>query len=141
MTSKYRIIINPFAELDLKASIEFFEFQKPGLEYEFIKAVDEVIKRIELNPLLFPKVRKGARRAVLTRFPFGIYFVVKDEGFAMLSSVLNSEQAVTVNIRQMIEKKSEPMEPVGFKIPLRNRWRAKRARSSGVVMRFLYGIA
>ena len=37
MKSKYRIIINPFAELDLKASVEFFELQKPGLEIEFIK--------------------------------------------------------------------------------------------------------
>ena len=56
MKSKYRIIINPFAELDLKASVEFFEFQKPGLENEFIKEVDDVIKRIELNPKMFPKI-------------------------------------------------------------------------------------
>ena len=79
MKSKYRIIINPFAELDLKASVEFFEFQKPGLENEFIKEVDDVIKRIELNPKMFPKIRKVARRALLTRFPFGIYYVVKDD--------------------------------------------------------------
>jgi hypothetical protein len=76
MKSSFRVIINPFAELDLRASLEFFELQQPGLEKQFLKEVDSAIKRIEINPLQFPKVYKAVHRALLNRFPFGIYFII-----------------------------------------------------------------
>jgi len=58
-------------------------------------------------------------------------FAFTEQGVAMLSGILNSKEAIAVNIaimrafvqlifetiRQLIEKKREPIEPVGFRMP------------------------
>jgi toxin ParE1/3/4 len=79
MKPSFRVIINPFAELDLKASVEFFELQQTGLAKQFLKEVENAIKRIELNPQQFPKVYKAVHRALLQKFPFGIYFIINGD--------------------------------------------------------------
>ena len=56
--SSYRLIINPFAELDLQIAYEWYDLQKEGLGEEFILEVDRTIKRIVQNPKQFGKVRK-----------------------------------------------------------------------------------
>ena len=79
MRNSFRVIINPFAELDLQSTVEFLELQKPGLENEFLKEVHFAIKRIELNPHQLTKVHKEVHRALLHKFPFGVYFVINGD--------------------------------------------------------------
>lgn len=50
------------------------------LGIQFATAIDDVIERIASNPLAFPAVYGETRRAVVRRFPYGIYFrVLGDE--------------------------------------------------------------
>jgi len=79
MKSQFRLIINPFAELDLHSSIEFYELQKPGLGEDFIAEVEITLKRIESNPHQFYKVKRDVRKALLNKFPFGIFFYLKED--------------------------------------------------------------
>jgi len=75
----YRLIINPFAELDLQSAFEWYDLQKEGLGEEFILEVDKTINRIIQNPNQFSVVKKFIRMAVVKRFPFGIFYLIKDD--------------------------------------------------------------
>ncbi|MBU2569649.1 MAG: type II toxin-antitoxin system RelE/ParE family toxin [Gammaproteobacteria bacterium] len=56
---------------------EWYESQSPGLGEEFIAAMELQLKRLEQAPLLFAEVIPGVRRALLPRFPFGLFYVVR----------------------------------------------------------------
>ena len=73
--STFELIINPFAELDLQISQDWYNLQKEGLGKEFTLEVDKVISRIAQNPRQFVKVKLTARMAVVQRFPFGVYYI------------------------------------------------------------------
>jgi hypothetical protein len=79
MKKTFRLIINPFAELDLHSGFEFYELQKPGLGKEFINEVDDVLTRIENNPFQFYQEKPNIRKALVDKFPFGIYFYLADD--------------------------------------------------------------
>lgn len=56
---------------------EWYESQSPGLGEEFISAMELQLKRLEQAPLLYSEVIPGVRRALLPRFPFGLFYVVR----------------------------------------------------------------
>jgi len=75
----YEIIISPEAENELNISKEFYDSKQENLGKGFVKEVDNTIDRIAENPEQFLKVKlKQVRKARVNRFPFGIYFAVKD---------------------------------------------------------------
>jgi hypothetical protein len=59
--------------------------EQSGLGGEFLKAVRYVFGRIEEGALQFPIVTTDIRRAILRRFPFGIFFVVEKESATVLA--------------------------------------------------------
>ncbi|PID89506.1 MAG: plasmid stabilization protein [Bacteroidia bacterium] len=82
---KYKLFLNKFAEKDLKNSIEYYNEQQQGLDNEFLLEVKAVILRIENNPYQFPKIEKEARKASVNRFPFAVFFVVKEDLISVFS--------------------------------------------------------
>ncbi len=77
--SSYRLIINPFAELDLQVAHEWYDLKKEGLGKEFLLEVENTINRILKNPQQFRTIKKQTRMAVVKRFPFGIFYVIGEE--------------------------------------------------------------
>ena len=73
------IVFRPQAEDDALEARAWYEARRAGLGKEFGMAVDELVSRIAANPLAFPLVHKETRRAVLSRFPYAIYFRVASE--------------------------------------------------------------
>jgi plasmid stabilization system protein ParE len=47
--------------------------------------VDVLVARIADNPLAFPRVHHETRRAVLSRFPYAVYFRAADEAVVVLA--------------------------------------------------------
>jgi len=74
----YKLIINPFAEEDLVNSKQYFDEQREGLGNEFVSEVKKTAKRIEQNPNQFPKQNAQIHKANVDRFPFSIFFYIKD---------------------------------------------------------------
>lgn len=70
------MIINPYAEADLKIASDWYAFQKAGLDLEFIDEIEKSLERIQQNPQQFPVVRRQIRMSIVKRFPYGIYFYV-----------------------------------------------------------------
>jgi plasmid stabilization system protein ParE len=58
---------------------EWFELQISGLGEEFIAAMELQLRRLEQAPLLYAEVIPGVRRALLPRFPYGLFYAVRDD--------------------------------------------------------------
>lgn len=71
-----RLVIRAAAEADVLDAALWYEQRSPGLGAEFLRALDATLSDIATMPERYPLVRGKARRALLRRFPYGVYFVV-----------------------------------------------------------------
>lgn len=51
----------------------------PGLGEEFVAALELQLRRLEQAPLLYAEVIPDVRRALLPRFPYGVFYVVRGD--------------------------------------------------------------
>ena len=58
---------------------EWYELQSPGLGEEFIAAIELQLKRLEQAPQLYAEVIPRVRRALLPRFPYGLFYAVRGD--------------------------------------------------------------
>lgn len=72
----YSVRFTQTARAELIAAQDWYEGEAPDLGRRFHEAVDTVIKSMIANPLQFPVVYKNARRALLRRFPYLLFFVI-----------------------------------------------------------------
>jgi plasmid stabilization system protein ParE len=70
----HKVVFRPEADDEARSARRWYEKQHPGLGDRFADAIDEVVERIATNPLAFPAIYGEARRAVVRRFPYGVYF-------------------------------------------------------------------
>jgi plasmid stabilization system protein ParE len=61
---------------DLQDAFEWYETKQSGLGIELREAVREKLSGIAASPLLYPVVHRNTRRALLRRFPYGLYYRV-----------------------------------------------------------------
>ncbi len=73
------LIVRPEAETDIEESQRWYEERSPGLGAEFIRAVDACLASIERRPKLYPEYYGQARRALLRRFPYAVFYVIQPE--------------------------------------------------------------
>lgn len=64
------------AERDLTAAFLWYEGQSVGLGTRLMARMGDLLARIAETPLQFPEVVSGYRRALLQRFPYGVYFSI-----------------------------------------------------------------
>ena len=81
------VIIRPEAELDLAAAQLWYEAERPGLGAEFRISVDHTIGLIGAHPRMFPVVLHGARRALLIRFPYGLFYMPEQKRVVVLACI------------------------------------------------------
>lgn len=62
------------AERDLENAAAWYEEQRPGLGHAFLDEVSRSLRRIVDNAGLYPLIHRNTRRALIRRFPFGIYY-------------------------------------------------------------------
>ena len=82
-----KLVVRPEAELDTYEAALWYESERPGLGLAFLQAVRAVFARMTEAPLQFPVVAADVRRALLARFPFGVFFVVAGERATVLAVV------------------------------------------------------
>lgn len=70
----------PAAAAELSAAQEWYDARAEGLGDRFFAAVDSVLPRIGDNPRQFPVAHDDLRRALVTRFPYALFFRVETEG-------------------------------------------------------------
>ncbi len=62
------------AEEDLADAATWYEAQRRGLGNDFLDQALATFAMIAKNPIMFPAVHRNTRRALLHKFPFGIYY-------------------------------------------------------------------
>src|SRR5882672_914536 len=80
-----RFILRPRAENDIQSVFEWYESQRPGLGDQFLAAVRERLDAVRSFPEANPIVYRGTRRAVVSRFPYLIFYVVRPTRIAVLA--------------------------------------------------------
>ena len=71
---------HPEAELEAQAALDWYEDQLPGLGAEFLDELKRIIDLITDSPLIWPvwpdvDTQYPIRRALLSRFPFGVAYL------------------------------------------------------------------
>jgi plasmid stabilization system protein ParE len=64
----------PAAAADLEEAADWYEAKQGGLGLEFLDAVRATLDKITENPKLYRVLYRDTRRALIRRFPYGIYF-------------------------------------------------------------------
>ncbi|PPD03655.1 MAG: addiction module toxin RelE [Methylobacter sp.] len=72
----FRLKFSARALRDIGEAQAWYELQSPGLGEEFIAAIELQLKRLEQAPMLYAEVIPNVRRALLPRFPYGLFYAV-----------------------------------------------------------------
>lgn len=64
---------------DLAGGYAFYEGQRIGLGEEFLAAVDLSFASIERFPEIYMRVHREVRRAVVSRFPYAVFYRVESK--------------------------------------------------------------
>lgn len=75
----FEVRLRSEAEHDLLEASAWYERHRHSLGHEFLDEVLAILKGIAETPLIiYPEVHRNTRRAVIRRFPFGVYFRIED---------------------------------------------------------------
>lgn len=72
----------------MRAAVEWYDEQQDDLGQEFVNELDASITRCADFPELHELVeRPGVRRALLSRFPFAVFYHLEDDDLVILAVV------------------------------------------------------
>ena len=69
-----RFLFRPAAVDELLEARDWYDAQRDGLGDELAEVVAHTVDLIAAQPEAFPEVIPGVRRAVISRFPYGIFY-------------------------------------------------------------------
>jgi plasmid stabilization system protein ParE len=77
--------LRPEPEQALADASIWYEEQRKGLGNQFLDEVLSVFSVISETPLMFPVVHRNIRRALIHRFPFGVYYRVESDEIVVVA--------------------------------------------------------
>ena len=80
-----RFVIRPAAEADVLEAATWYESRAPGLGLDFVGAVERCLDDIHAAPQRFPRVHAEVRRALLRRYPYGVFYVVAADAIEVIA--------------------------------------------------------
>ncbi|WP_129344928.1 type II toxin-antitoxin system RelE/ParE family toxin [Sorangium cellulosum] len=83
-----RLEIRQEAEIEVFDAALRYERERRDLGFRFESELDATIRRIIENPLQFPEIEPGIRRALVRIFPYGVFFML-EEPLVLVIAVLH----------------------------------------------------
>lgn len=80
-----RLIVRAEAEADIDAAFNWYEDREPGLGAEFIRSADAVLASVERQPHACPVMYRNARRALLRRFPYAVFYLIQNDAVEVVA--------------------------------------------------------
>ncbi len=99
----------PEVEGDVIGGYVWYEAKSPGLGEEFLRIFYACVGEIPRHPLLYPKVHNEFRRRLLRRFPYAIYFMIKDDQIIVFGLFPCARDPRT--IRTKLRSREKPKNP------------------------------
>lgn len=81
----YQLRIRRAAEADIQEAYEYYEECRPGLGQDFILCLEASLDKITKTPDHYPVIHRNIHRILLKRFPFGVFFIVKENTIVVLA--------------------------------------------------------
>lgn len=88
-----RVRLRPAAEADIQEATDWYEERESGLGGKLLDELGDAFTRIRQLPLQFPVVETDVRRALLRRFPYAIYFLLRARDEAVVIAVLHQRRS------------------------------------------------
>ena len=79
------IVWLPEADAELKEALARYESILPELAKRFADAVADTMEKVAVAPLQYAVIEKERRRAGVRRFPYGIFFLVKETRIVVIA--------------------------------------------------------
>lgn len=79
------VIVRREAEADLAKAWIWYEKQRQGLGAEFLDEFAGTLTRIEHDPSAYRRVHAELQRALLRRFPYGVFFLPDAERVVVIA--------------------------------------------------------
>ena len=76
---KYRLRIRAAARREIAESLAWYEERSEGVAQRFELELNAVIQAIGESPLMYPRIYREVRRALMRHLPYAVYFVVDGE--------------------------------------------------------------
>lgn len=87
-----RYIFHPESEIEFLDAIDYYEFCRAGLGYDFAIEVKPTIQNILSYPNAWPILEGGIRRCQIRRFPYGIIYSEYDGSIFLQSCIFIADQ-------------------------------------------------
>ena len=87
----YSLEFLPEAKLEMKEAFRWYEGRREGLGDDFTTEVEDALERLLLAPTSYGIVFHGMRRMAVKRFPYGVYYLVRDE-LVLIVAVFHSRR-------------------------------------------------
>ena len=82
-----RVVVLPDAARDIDEAVAWYKARDPRLGDEFLRRVDDCLVAVRRTPDAFSGVGKGYRRAVLRRFPYGVFYEFANDSIVVYAVV------------------------------------------------------
>ena len=86
----YRLTVSGRAIREIGEAYEWYEKQVAGLGHEFLSALEAQFETIARAPQLYSETQRGVRRALLARFPYGVFYATKGDFVSVLGVIHTS---------------------------------------------------
>jgi plasmid stabilization system protein ParE len=67
------------AAADVSLARDWYDARSPGLGDSFVSALEQIVDLVAALPEAFPEIAVGLRRALLSRFPYALYYRLEGE--------------------------------------------------------------
>lgn len=71
--------VEPEADEDLFQAANWYDEQRPGIGWEFLAAMEALLRAVQERPDSFPEEQPGVRAALRRPWPYKVYFQVTEE--------------------------------------------------------------
>ena len=69
-------------------AVDWYEARTPGVGLDLLQKIEDTLDGVARNPLQFPVIRGGIRRARTKRFPYAVFFEICD-GMILVSAIVD----------------------------------------------------
>lgn len=85
------VVIDPQAEQDLFAAMEWYDQHRDGLGDRFVRRLDELLTTVSSQPAGFVRVYDDVRRGLMKQFPYAVYYR-PDAGLIRVIAILHTSR-------------------------------------------------
>lgn len=102
----YTLHFLPEVEEDVVNGYAWYENKSLGLGEEFLRVFYACAVELPRNPLLYPKVYREFRRRLFRRFPYAIYFTIKENQIIVIGlfHCARDPRTIRLNLQARKEK-------------------------------------